>query len=120
MSGLTDLQFLRLNNNFLIGSVPTEFADLAQLEELDVSNNFLTGCMPWNLSRNLDLELTHDGLPECPRPPPVVNEGTTIFIEVSDLLEDTELAYAINSHIGVTAAINGRVWLDGQEGGLQA
>ena len=75
LAGLTDLQFLRLNNNFLIGSVPAEFADLAQLEELDVSNNFLTGCMPWHLSRNLDLELTHDGLPECPRPPPVVREG---------------------------------------------
>ncbi len=119
LSGLTDLQFLRLNDNFLIGSVPTEFADLAQLEELDVSNNFLTGCMPWHLSRNLDLELTHDGLPDCPRPPPVVNEGATIFIEVSDLLEDTELAYAINSHIGFTAAINGRVWLEGRRVGFK-
>ena len=119
LAGLTDLQFLRLNDNFLIGGVPAEFADLAQLEELDVSNNFLTGCMPWHLSRNLDLELTHDGLPECPRPPPVVNEGATIFIEVSDLLEDTELAYAINSHIGVTAAVNGRVWLEGQRVGFK-
>ena len=113
LAGLTDLQFLRLNDNFLIGGVPAEFADLAKLEELDLSNNFLTGCMPWYLSRNLDLELTHDSLPECARPPPVVREGDTVFIEVSDLLEDTELAYT-PSHIEVAVAVNGRVWLEGK------
>ena len=114
LAGLTDLQFLRLNDNFLIGGVPAEFADLAKLEELDLSNNFLTGCMPWYLSRNLDLELTHDGLPECARPPPVMREGDTVFIEVSDLLEDTELAYTTPSHIEVAVAVNGRVWLEGK------
>ncbi len=119
LSGLNDLQFLRLNDNFLIGSVPPEFVDLPNLTELDLNNNLLTGCMPWLLSRNIDLDLTHDGLPECPRPPPVVNEGGTVFIEVSDLLEGTTLEYAILSNIGVSGAVNGTVWVEGQRVGFR-
>ena len=111
LSGLTDLQFLRLNGNFLNGGIPAELADLANLEELDVSNNWLSACIPWYLSRNPDLEITHDNLPECPRPPPQVNEGEIVSIEISDLLEGTSLEYAILSDFAVDAAINGSVWL---------
>ena len=33
---------------------------------------------------------------------------------MSDLLEDTELAYTTPSHIEVAVAVNGRVWLEGK------
>ncbi|MQL05443.1 hypothetical protein EI015_25555, partial [Escherichia coli] len=43
---LKSLQFLRLNNNKLTGSIPRELTHLKNLKIFDVSNNDLCGTIP--------------------------------------------------------------------------
>ena len=50
MGRLTNLSFLRIDDNFLSGPIPPEIGHLTNLEHLDLSANFLSGPIPPELS----------------------------------------------------------------------
>lgn len=56
LSLLSDLVFLRMDENSLFGTLPTEFGRLTALEILNFSNNSLTGIIPTELAALTALE----------------------------------------------------------------
>ncbi|KAH9558493.1 hypothetical protein CY35_06G012000 [Sphagnum magellanicum] len=64
LSGLTDLQSLRLEDNILTGDIPTWLASLPFLQELLLSNNSLDGTIPPALLKNTNLTFEDSGNPQ--------------------------------------------------------
>ena len=56
LGSLTALRYLRLNNNALTGPIPTELGNLSNLESLQLYNNALTGPIPTELGNLSNLE----------------------------------------------------------------
>ena len=106
---LSELRALKVDENFLTGSIPLEFTGLTRLEELDVQRTGLTGCIPWLMARNPRLIVSHDGLSVCPRLSPIVREGDTLFIDISDIVYDTALEDGMPIDIRISSEVNCRV-----------
>lgn len=106
---LSELRRLELDENSLAGSIPLEFADLTRLEELDVRGTGLTGCIPWLMARNPRLSISHDGLPVCPRLSPIVREGDTLSIDISEIVYDTALEDRFPLDLRIRGEVNCRV-----------
>ena len=56
LGSLTNLRYLRLDNNALTGSIPTELGSLTALRYLRLNNNALTGSIPTELGNLSNLE----------------------------------------------------------------
>jgi Leucine-rich repeat (LRR) protein len=48
---LVNLQYLLLNNNYMVGSLPAEWADMSSLVSLSLQNNKLNGTVPAEIGR---------------------------------------------------------------------
>ena len=106
---LSELKGLKLDENSLTGSIPLEFANLTRLEELDVQRTGLTGCIPWLMARNPRLTITHDGLSVCPRLSPIVREGDTLSIDISEIVYGTALEDRFPFDLRISGEVNCRV-----------
>ena len=107
---LSELRFLLVNDTLLTGTIPSGFTNLTRLEELDVRDTGLTGCLPWLLARNPRLSIHHDGLSICPRLSPIVREGDTLFIDISELVYGTALEDSAPISIRLGGEVNCKVW----------
>ena len=84
LGNLADLTALDLSGNRLTGSIPSELGSLSSLERLYLGGNALTGCIHVPLRAVRENDLSDLGLPDC-----VVNR-------------DLEYIYSINTNIDTT------------------
>ncbi len=112
VGSLESLEQLELDGNQLRGSIPSQLGGLRNLKLLKLYENLFTGCFPISLSAKPDLYYVHDGLPICPRPVPVVQEGGTISIDVSELFLKPEIALLATGTARISNAVNGVAQLD--------
>lgn len=65
---LSELQELRLDNNYLTGVIPTKLATLSKLTQLYLAGNEFDGCVPPPLRLAAESDLTDLDLPYCALP----------------------------------------------------
>ena len=113
IGNLESLERLELHVNRLRGNIPDSLGSLPDLTILKLYENLFTGCLPMLLAVNPHLYSVHDGLPVCPRPVPVVQEGGTVSVESSQLFLQSEIDSFTPGTVRLADAVNGAALLDG-------
>ena len=105
LGGLSNLEWLYLNDNQLTGEIPTELGNLSNLQWLYLGGNLLTGCVPAGLRDVPNNDIVRLGLPFCSEHP-CVSGGAVVDATNTGLVSDCGMLLAARDTLAGTAALN--------------